>query len=346
MKVVFVADLKNPSTSGRQRLWALKQCGIDVSVITTEDYPSVFGKWAYYIARIFKRPRLMRNARLLEQAILDISKQVKPEIIWLEWPRQLSINLINELKKIEPRPFLISFQDDNPWGKRTNDLWLWREYLKIVPLFDLHLVKRESDIVHLSALGAKACRLWRHGIYSPIFHPSIEPVEIEYPVSFVGTCMDGREKLIGFLLENKIPIHVFGHHWNRRSDLPQRFPANFHPPVEGENYAEVIRKSQICIGLVSHSNLDEWTMRTYEVPGCARLLLAERTPYHQLLFVENEDAILFSNIEECRKILMGLLSDKNRCLAMGRVAYERFTNHHYKLEDSMQELLDFLKQTL
>jgi spore maturation protein CgeB len=335
MKIIFVANLKNPSASGRQRLWAMQQGNEEIFVLDKSRYLPKLGRYGGHAAKIFKQPALMHNSTALGKGLIELCIKVKPDAIWIEWATDLQEGVLNQLHQLHPRPLLISFQDDNKW--------LWKNYFKIVSLFDLHLVKRKSDMDNLGALGAKHFRLWRHGVYAPLFHPLPEPVAKKYPVSFVGTCIDGRAELIEYLLVNKIPVHVFGNRWRQRSNLPERFPANFHPAAEGQAYANVIRQSQICLGLVSHSNKDEWTMRTYEVPGCAGMLLIERTPTHQELFIDDKEAAFFSNQQECLDKLKNLLANPIRCDDMGNTAYQKCKNNHWMLEDEMQQLLNDIK---
>jgi spore maturation protein CgeB len=264
-------------------------------------------------------------------------------VVWIEWATDLYANVLNQLQQLNPRPLIISFHDDNPWGDRHGDRWMWKGYFKIAPLFDLHLVKRESDIDNLKALGAKSFRLWRHGVYSPLFHPLPIPLNKKYPVSFVGTCIDDRAALIEHLLVNKIPVHVFGDRWVQRSDLPQRFPGNFHPSVHGEDYATIIHQSQVCLGLVSNSHRDEWTMRTYEVPGCAGLLLIESTPVHRELFDDDKEVVYFSGPLQCAEKLKKTLANPARCVEMGNSALQKCRQNHWMLEDEMLQLLKDIK---
>jgi len=343
MKILFVANLKNPSASGRQRLWALQQSNATISVFDKSRYPSKLGRFSGPLAKILKQPSLMNDDKSSGKELVALAKQVNPDVIWIEWATNLRPKILNELRLLASHPLLISFQDDNPWGERHGDKWMWKNYFNVAPLFDLHLIKRESDIMNLTQLGAKEFRLWKHGVYSPLFRPLAEPAIKKYPVSFVGTCIDGRVELIEYLLINNIDIHVFGNRWSQRSNLPKRYPANFHPPVEGEEYASVIHHSQVCLGLVSHSNKDEWTMRTYEVPGSAGLLLAERTSVHQTLFEEGKEMAFFLTKDECVEKLHNLLADPKLCFDMGRQAYQKCKDSRFTLEEEMQHLLNEIK---
>lgn len=341
MKVVFCADLPGTSSSGHQRLWALEQCHAEVFVLNKQHYKPKLSRWSGHLAKIVRQPRLTLDSTKLEQDLIALCQQVNPDIIWLEWAKEFQPETLKKLKQIGSAPTLISFQDDNPWGDRRGDAWMWKEYFKVIPEFDLHLVKRPADVENLTGYGAQETRIWSHGVYKPVFYPSF--TQKKYPVSFIGTCMDGRASLIEFLLEQGVPLHVFGSHWAKRSNLPSRFPANFHSAVLGDDYADVIRQSQICLGLVSHSNQDEWTMRTYEVPGCAGLLLAERTQTHHKLFVEGQEAVFFSSPKECLHIIEQLLPNPDLCAKMGQAAYEKCIQNNWLIEYHMQELLDSLK---
>ncbi|HYH13612.1 MAG TPA: glycosyltransferase [Flavisolibacter sp.] len=342
MKAIFIAELDPPSASSRQRLWALQQCGVEVYTINKSHYRSNLGKVASHLAWLTKQPLLYYNHRLLQKAILELARQVNPGIIWFEWPRELNVSLLKKLKNLGSKPILISFQDDNPWGDRKLDKWMWKEYFKLIPYFDMHLIKRKGDAEFLKRHGAKDCKIWRHGIYSPLFHPSIGSHEKKYPVSFVGTCFDKRKELIGYLLEKNIPIHVFGNRWKQRSNLTNKYPEYFHPAVEGEAYADVLRHSQISLGLVSQSNKDEWTMRSYEVPGCGGLIVAEKTNFHEQIFSDGVDALLFSSPEDCSNKLLKMLQDPVGCQSMGKAAYEKFLSEDWTLEAEMRKFLNSL----
>lgn len=341
MKLIFIGSLTNVSASGRQRLWALEQNNIAITIIDKDRYEKP--KWVNRLIHLFKLSVLLINKKL-EKDILNCCEEISPDVIWVEWPREIRGNLLTSLKKIGSNPLLISFQDDNPWGNRKKDVWMWHNYFKNIPFFDYHLVKRESDISNIQSLGGKKCYLWKHGMYPPLFNAIGRTNNHKYPVSFVGTCMDNRETIIEFLLNNHVDIHIFGNKWQERTDLPKRFPNNFHPAVEGENYAQVIKDSQICLGLVSHSNIDEWTMRSYEVPACATLLIAEHTPSHQLLFDNLSHPVLFKNTEECLLLISDYLKTPNLLNAIANEVNDRFNKNNWTLQVRMASLLNCIKE--
>lgn len=339
-KVVFIAELSVTTCSGAQRLWALEQCGATVTAIDIKRYRNAFGHIGGNWARLTRRFELLYDQDRLESDIVDACARTSAEWVWFEWPRSFSPNFLRRLKALVPEATLISFQDDNPFGTRAGDRWQWRSYFRCVPLFDLHLVKRPSDVENLSRLGAKQCRLWMHGIYRPLFRPPTGDGKKIYPISFVGTCFDDRAELFEHLIGRcNLPVHVFGSHWRRRTSLPRRFPSLFHGEVTGESYADVIRGSGACIGLVSTSHHDEWSLRTFEIPGCATAFIAQRTPLHERLFRENSEALLFSSPEDCALAVRGLLDDPKRASDIGNAGFQRCVAENRFIDTRMRELV-------
>lgn len=340
-KALFIANLSSSSASGRQRLWALEACGVEVIAINLDEYNSSYSRLWGILGKLLRRALSSKNNKLLEADIVEIVMRDVPDLIWFEWPKDFNETFIKKLRGLSPSSLFISMQDDNPWGDRKSDLWMWKNYFRVIPYFDIHLIKRDSDEINLRKLGGKHFYRWQHGIYSPIFKPEQNKI-ICYPVSFVGTCMDNRIEFIDFLLKNGVPVHIFGTHWNERSNLPKKYPQNFHTAVRGEAYAKVINESQICLGFVSHSNHDEWTMRTYEVPGCAKLLLAERTPTHISLYKEDIEVLFFENKEECLKKINYYLERPTLCMDLGLKALKKCVDAHYYIEDRMMDFLNIL----
>lgn len=340
MKVLFIAHLRNTSASGRQRLWALKECGLDVVEVDIDAYKK--SRIFYKIIVVLKSSFLLKNTTL-QKVITENVKNHSPDILWFEWPKEYGVSFFKKLKRIVPESIYISFQDDNPWGKRNYDYWSWTNYFKVLPFFDVNLVKRYSDIKNIKQLGGKETYMWEHGMYSPLFNILKVPTSKKYSVSFIGTCMDEREALIGYLLDNGLEVHVFGNQWYKKSNLPSKYPNNFHSAVEGIAYSDVIKNSLICLGLVSDSNQDEWTMRSFEVPACGTLLVAQRTYTHEKLFGEFGVETLFSSREECLLLLKKFSENKDYAKKIANQIHKRYIENEWNLESQMKKFIDSLK---
>jgi spore maturation protein CgeB len=342
VSILFVGDLSHEGTSGAQRYCALKSCIPTVAELDIAQIDPCLGRFTELIAKSLRSPSIGFNATATQNAIQSACIQSSPDVLWLEWPRYCTPEFLKELKSAFPKMQIVSFQDDNPFGERKGDVWMWKDYLRSIPHFDIQFVKRTSDLMEIKSRGGHNCHLWMHGVYSPIFFPSGANEERLFPLSFVGTCMDGRDRLIEALLVSGVDVHVFGTHWERRSSLPVRFPRNFHSAVRGLAYGDVLRRSHACLGLVSHSNHDEWTMRTFEVPGCASLFLAQDTPTHRQLFTPDEEAVFFRSIDDCVRLAKKFTADLDSAKQIALAGRRKIEDHGWFLENRMKEILPLL----
>lgn len=289
-------------------------------------------------ASLLRRPEWQYNERDLTAEVVEQCCRTRPQLIWIEWAKEFGRKSLEAIRLAAPEAVLVSFQQDNPWGKRDGDRWQWKTYLANLQQYDLHVVKRESDLRHLAELGAPNARLWRHGVYPPLFFAPSQESDRDLPLVFVGTCMDQRGLFVEQLLEAGLPVRVYGGHWRQRTDLPHRFPDCFAEPVEGDQYANVLRRAQIAIGLVSSSNEDDWTMRSYEIPACGALLLGQRTATHQDMYEEGVEAVFFDDVGECVAQARRLLADRSARCRIASAGHQRCLESG-TLADRMAQLL-------
>lgn len=84
-------------------------------------------------------------------------------------------------------------------------------------------------------------------------------------------------------------------------------------------------------------------MRTYEVPGCAKLLLAENTPTHREIFDGYADKVLFSTKEECLKKILFLTINQKECESISVDIYRIYKESGRFLDNTMRFFFDSLR---
>jgi len=292
--------------------------------------------------------RVLRSARyertLTDKAaqssseVLRTALEQRPDLVWLEWPRLITADTILEIKRRLPESRVVSFQHDNPFADRTYAAYGWGRFFEAIPHYDLHLVKRPSDIAEYTARGARRVELFTDGYCEELFYPE-STVDNSFQIVFVGTSLDYRVGVLDRLTRGfNLDIHIFGKRWNR-TKLYWTRRRLLHPPAEGAIYRRVVCGSKIALGFVSHSNRDDWTIRTFEVPACGAFFLTERTEAHQQFYEEGREAEFFSSPEECRDKILYYLSHDSQRARIAAAGHERCVKSGYGLRPRMQEAL-------
>ncbi len=338
MKIFFQGTLTGPWASGWQRCETVRQIGGDVvpfcqSIFLERAQPS---RWRRLAGRSAFKPEVIDA---FNDTWLRMVLESRPDVAWLEWPKLLRRETLRRARSHLPRCRFVAFYDDNPFGGRLDELWQWELFLDAIPEFDLHLVKRNSDLHELRTRCARRAELFQHGYYEPIFHPRPENPAQFHPISFVGTALDHRVPFVRRLIaRERLPVTVFGNRWEKTL-LYQLHRSCFHPAVLAHAYADVIRCSHISLGFVSSSNRDEYSMRTFEIPACAGFLLAERTPAHQALFREGVEAEFFDSVLECADKARFYLRNHSVRARVAAAGCERCVKSDYSLRRSILQAL-------
>lgn len=341
VRIFFCAGLSARWRSGWQRSRTLCELGCEVVEFCQEAWLARaanrrFRRWL--TGKAFRPSVEAEFNRVLRTAI----HRTQPDVAWLEWPKMVFPETLVWLRRELPRCCFVSFQDDNPFGDRTVEGSSWKTFLSAIPEYHLHFVKRPCDVVELKQRGARQVCLFMHGVFPNLFSP-IPPITIpadrRHDVSFVGTPLDHRVRWVWQLMQRyRIPLHVYGNGW-AHSPMFYFRRGQFHRAAVEAEYAQVICGSRVSLGFVSSSNRDEYTMRTFEIPGCKGFLLAERTPIHQELFTEGKEAEYFDSVDECADKIRFYLQRSCSRDRIAEAGYRRCIESDYSLRRRMSDAI-------
>lgn len=309
MNILYIGSISPESTS-RHRADALIRLGHQV--IVEDPYKSM----SSYLSSAIKSAIHFRTGyRLLQFGINEwissiLSKYSNwPNVVWVDSGELIGRNAAFLLKKFDCP--LILYNIDDPTGLR--DGRRWDSLLSGLSAYDLCIVVREESTEELYRLGAKrVIRVWRS--YDEVAHQpyrNIEdiPSQFRSDVAFVGTWMRGedRDKFLFNLIERKINLSIWGNRWHK-SPLWDRLKFFWRgPALSGRDYVAALQGSKIALGLLSKGNRDLHTTRSSEIPYAGGLLCAERTIEHLTMYKEGEEAVFWSDVDECAAICKMLL---------------------------------------
>lgn len=227
---------------------------------------------------------------------------------------------------------VISYNADDGFGRR--DGHRFRLYLQAVPHYDLVVVVREVNVAEAAERGARRIlRIFRSAdevAHAPRLLADADLSRWPDGVVFIGTWMPERGAFMEKLLRRHVPLAIFGDGWRKAPEWPAIRMAWRGPSIYGQDYVKAIRRARACLGLLSKGNRDLHTRRSMEIPFAGGLLCAERTSEHAVLYQEREEAVFWSDANECAEWCEQLVRDemrrsriaesgRHRCVANGHL---------------------------
>jgi len=294
VKILYAAQL-SANDSAQYRAWALERLGHTVVPVNLLDYAPKGELMRKLVHRVQTGPWVWR----LNNDIVDMAEREKPDIFWADKVLGLNPMTLHRLRRM--RIATVSYMIDNAFGPRQDPGW--RVYRKDIPYFDLHVVQRDSNIDDYFDRGARDV-IKVQTAYEPTVHfPPPEgwsDAQRDRGVSFIGTSYDDRPEFLTRLWREGLPVVVSGDRmWRERLEPEAAAAIYTGGELYGAAYREGIWHSKINLSFITHSNLDEFAHKSFEIAACQGFLLAERSEGHMAKFEEDMEAVFFTGFEEC-----------------------------------------------
>ncbi|HUZ93484.1 MAG TPA: glycosyltransferase [Edaphobacter sp.] len=307
MKILYAASL-SPNGSSLSRLWALERLGHQIIPFNADEYQykNAYARKVFY--RLATGPLVSR----LNRDLLRVAADERPDLLWTDKLLGMRPATLDRMRAMGIAT--VSYMIDNPFGPRKDPGW--RLYMKDIPHYDLHAVQRDKNILDYREHGARDV-IKIQTAYEPTIHfppPSgWSDKDRDRAVSFIGTPYDKRAEFLTRLWkEFGVPVTVSGGLVWKPALGAEAAAAIYRGKGElfCDEYREGIWKSQINLSFITHSNQDEFVQKSFEIVGCGGFLLAERSEGHKQRFIEGEEAVFFSDIEECAAKIRRYLPDE------------------------------------
>jgi len=254
-----------------------------------------------------------------------------------EW---VTPKVIRLLRKHAAR--VVNYNIDDPFGRR--DRARSRAYRLSVASYDLCVVVRAENVAEAFALGARSVlRVFRSSdevTHAPRIPTAADRQRLESDVLFLGTWFPERGPFLARLVELGLPLTIRGGNWNKAPEWPVLRPYWKGGAVHGDEYALTIQCAKINLGLLSKGNRDLHTTRSLEIPALGGLLCAERTSEHVEMYVEGEEALFWSDAEECAAVCLRMLRDEARRRDIAAAGHARHLRNGHRNEVVMRTIVE------
>jgi len=340
VKILYASQL-SPNDSAEYRRWALERLGAETVAVNVYDYRAKNALLRKIEFRLLAGPEVERFNRDL----LALAEHHRPEILWADKLLLLKPSTLQLLRGMGIAT--VSYMIDNFFGPRRDPGW--RLYAQSVPLYDLHVTQRDTNVRDYLAAGARNV-IKVQTAYEPTLHfaPAAgwSDADRDRGVSFIGTPYDDRAETLTKLAAEGLPVTISGgeRHW--RSALTAASFAQLYREGElhGQKYREAIWRSRINLSFLTHSNRDEFVHKSFEIAACGGFLLAERTQGHLDRFVEDEEAVFFNGYEELAAKVRLYLDDESARSRIAAAGHARCLCSGYDNDTQVRSILNRVEE--
>jgi len=282
----------------------------------------------------------------LNRDIIEAAVRFDPELIFAYRGTHLYPGTVAEIKRRLPKCRIYGYNNDDPFAS-GHPSWLWRHFIRSVPVYDMVFAYRRHNLDDFMRIGAKRVDLLRSWYIPEINHPVLltdkEKDEYACDVVFVGHYEDdGRLGFLEEIVHNGFTLRLFGpdYEWNhllRKSEVLRHLDP-IHLVWNGD-YNKALAGGKIALCFFSKLNRDTYTRRCFEIPAAGTLLLSEYSDDIAGIYREGVEADFFKSKEEMiRKISLYMNDECLRC----RVA----SNGHKRVVDDGHDVVSRMKHVL
>lgn len=190
----------------------------------------------------------------------------------------------------------------------------------------------------------KAAEFFPFAYFPRIHRPLLDPA-LSRPADllFIGTYEEPRAKMLERLVRgNRLSLRIYGSQWNKLSPRSPLGEFVEKGTIVGDGYASSISMAKVSLGFLRKENRDEYTQRSFEIPACGGVLLAERTPEHQNMYLEGKEAEFFQadSNEELEEKIGLLLGDAAHRESLRERGYARVLGGRHTYHDRLHRLIE------
>lgn len=362
MKILFVGSTGIGQTS-QMRLQVLRDLGHDVWPVDSA------GRWGK-VGAVSRRAQQAACAgpviSELNDEVAKAARQFGPDLLWAEKQEYLRADMLEDIARTGAR--LLHFTPDPYFTLTWKQTRLSREAMQV---YHLLLTSKRYELAEYAKLPGRVIYM-PLGFAEAVHRPLVPGTRGGYrhfasDVSFLGGWEPRREEALSRIAgDDRLRLRVWGYGWDHLEDgrsTPRRYLAMRRNAggrrfsitrngrlaeavaggeVYGDDYAYALSAARIGLGFLREICPDQHTTRTFEIPACGSLLLADRTGEHEELFEEGTEAEFFGSVDEMLDKLDFYHRNEDARARVARAGFERCHRSGYsyreRLSTAMREI--------
>lgn len=299
---------------------------------------NIFNRIKYRFKIGIKRFLLKENFKLQNHILkgqYDLIWVFKGLDIFPETIKSISIREIPIINYNPDHPFIRTFKSGG--GKEIEDC---------VPLYNLNLCYSQELIndIHKRYKGTVNTEFLPFGYeLSDNLYVTIQN-EMNFRSEKVKVCFIGnpdnelRRKTLKYIIEKGIEVDIYGTNWNKF--IKKSKNVNIFPGVYGDEYWRTLRNYRIQLNIFRPHNFNSHNMRTFEIPAVGGIQLAPWSTEHILFFQNEEEIILYKNLDELVNKIYEILSyDSEKANQIRQKSRQRCITSRYSYRERTLDLI-------
>lgn len=273
---------------------------------------------------------------------------LQPNLVFIYRGTHITPASLRAVKARFPSVTLVGYNNDDPFAP-GHPLWLWRHFMGAIPVYDLMLAYRHSNVVDFVRAGAKKVQLLRAWFTEERNHPvdlSTDEVErFNCDVVFAGHYeSDNRLEFLEEIVRHGFKLRLFGpgYDWDpviaKSPVLRHLMPVRL---VWGEDYNRALCGAKVALCFFSKLNRDTYTRRCFEIPATRTFMLSEYSENLSGLYQEGVEADFFRSKQELIEKLRVYLSDDARRKSVAEAGYQRVRTDGHDVVSRMRQVLEW-----
>ena len=359
MKILYLGEIDSGQTA-LMRMRALERLGNSVRGVHTSE-PWKRAPWV--MRQLQRRTHGGSVVAEINSTILSAARQFKPAVVWADKQEFLRVETIEELRSLGAKT--IHFTPDPYFSLDWKRTRLMDEAMRA---FDALVYCKSYEREQYEGLGKPV-------VYMPLgycdeVHRPLPSQDARWScaVGFLGGWEPRRERFLHAVIAAGIDLKIWGGYWEFLQDgkwTPRRHiilrqlagkdQFHFHSDnllsrahqggeVYADDYARALTGSKIGLGFLRSLCPDQHTTRTFEIPACGSLLLADRTEEHLEFFEEGKEAEFFASCEELLDKVKFYCSNESARKRVADRGYQRCKEGGYAYVCRLRTALDAVKQ--
>jgi spore maturation protein CgeB len=273
--------------------------------------------------------------------LLKSFREVKPDLVWIGKGQWIFPSTLSEIKKSGVP--IVHYSPD-PHFHNVNHIS--RHFESCAPYYDLVVTTKDYEVGTYKKKGFQKV-LFQYSGYDQNIHRKMELKEdekslFENDVVFIGRWEPNRESTLGRIRNLGVKLAFWGPHFQKARDQELVQQAWKGALIAGENYGKALSGAKIALCFLSKQYPDQSTQRSFEIPACGPLMLAERTPEHLNLFEEDKEAAYFTGEEELLEKIRYYIDHEAERRSVAQAGHERCLSSGHSYHDRERQILKAL----